>query len=202
MKFPNKLDSTRILENISKHISPEEEEAAYFISLVHPKKILKKDYLLEEGQSCDTINFVESGALRAFFVDRNGKESTIMFAIHDWWITDMYCFVMEKPAMQNIVAIEDSLVWQLKKTDLEKLYIKVPKFERFFRIIMQNAYIREQLRILQNLSMTAEERYHIFIEKYPQLIPHITQKQIASYLGITPEFLSAIRKNIAKKSIS
>ena len=196
------MAAARILENISKHISPDSEEAAYFTSLLHPKKISKKDYLLREGQSCSTINYVESGALRAFFLDLKGKESTIMFAIDDWWITDMYCFVMEQPAMQNIVAIEDSMVWQLKKSDLEKLYIRVPKFERFFRIIMQNAYIREQLRILQNLSMPAEERYHIFIQKYPQLIPHITQKQIASYLGITPEFLSAIRKNISKKPIS
>ena len=196
------MASASILENISKHISPDREEAAYFNSLLRPRKLSKKDYLFKEGQTCNTINYVESGALRAFFTDLKGKESTIMFAIQDWWITDMYCFVMEKPAMHNIVAIEDSLVWQLKKEDLETLYIKVPKFERFFRIIMQNAYIREQLRILQNLSMPAEERYHIFIQKYPQLIPYVTQKQIASYLGITPEFLSAIRKNLVKKSIS
>jgi CRP-like cAMP-binding protein len=91
---------------------------------------------------------------------------------------------------------------QLKKPDLEKLYIQVPKFERFFRIIMQNSYIREQLRVLHNLSLPAEERYNIFINKYPQLIPHVTQKQIASYLGITPEFLSSVRKKKTKKHIS
>ena len=122
-----------------------------------------------------------------------------MFAISDWWITDMYCFVMEQPAMQSIVAIEDSQVWQLQKDDLDRLYVTVPKFERFFRIIMQNAYIREQLRVLQSLSLSAEERYDIFLNKYPQLIPHLTQKQIASYLGITPEFLSSLRKNKSKK---
>jgi len=125
-----------------------------------------------------------------------------MFAINDWWITDMYCFVMELPAMQNIVAIKNSSVLQLRKSDLEKLYLEVPKFERFFRIIMQNSYIREQVRVLQSLSLSAEERYNIFINKYPQLMPHISQKQIASYLGITPEFLSIVRRNKAKKSIS
>jgi CRP-like cAMP-binding protein len=191
-----------ILTNIAKHITLEKEEEHLFTSMLQPKEILKKDLLLREGEPCKTINYVRSGALRAFFIDNEGRESTIMFAINDWWITDMYCFVMEQPAMQNIVAIEDSSVLQLKKTDLERLYIAVPKFERFFRIIMQNSYIREQLRVLQNLSLPAEERYDIFLNKYPQLIPHVTQKQIASYLGITPEFLSLVRKNKTRKRIS
>jgi CRP-like cAMP-binding protein len=191
-----------ILKNIAKHISLDEDEVEYFTSLLQYKEIRKKDLLLKEGQACRTISYVQSGALRAFFVDKEGKESTIMFAIHDWWITDMYCFVMEQPAMQNIIAIKDSCVLQLKKNDLEQLYLKVPKFERFFRIIMQNSYIREQVRVLQNLSLPAEERYNIFINKYPQLIPHISLKQIASYLGITPEFLSTVRKNKTKKPIS
>jgi len=193
---------TDILKNIAKHISLNEEETSYFISLLRFKEIPGKEYLLKEAEACKFINYVQSGALRAFHIDQQGRESTIMFAINDWWITDMYCFVMELPAMQYIIAIEASSVFQLRKDDLEMLYLKVPKFERFFRIIMQNAYIREQLRVLQNLSLTAEARYDIFIEKYSQLIPHISQKQIASYLGITPEFLSAIRKNKLKKNIS
>src|SRR6266487_2930145 len=158
-----------ILKNIAKHISLDKEEVEYFTSILQHKEIHKKDFLLKEGQSCKTINYVQSGALRAFYLDKEGKESTIMFAIHDWWITDMYCFVMEQPAMQNIIAIEDSCVLQLKKADLEMLYLKVPKFERFFRIIMQNSYIREQLRVLQNLSLSAEERYDNFLSKYPQV---------------------------------
>src|SRR5689334_7199786 len=107
-----------VLKNVSKHITLDTEEQEYFTSLLHPKQILKKHFLLKEGQLCKTINFVESGALRAFFIDKEGKESTIMFAIDDWWITDMYCFVMEQRAMQNIVAIEDSNVLQLRKSDL------------------------------------------------------------------------------------
>ena len=104
--------------------------------------------------------------------------------------------------MQHIVAIEDSQVFQLSRDHFEKLVNKVPKFERYFRIIFQNAYIREQLRVLQNLSMPAEERYLQFLEKYPKIIPHITQKQIASYLGVSPEFLSVVRKKMAKRKIS
>ena len=188
-----------ILNNIAKHISLEPGEAAFFTSLLQYREIPKKEHLLKEGQFCRNISYVESGALRAFHLSPEGKDSTIMFAIADWWITDMYCFVTEQPAMQYIVAIDDSRVWQLKKDDLERLYTQIPKFERFFRIIMQNSYIREQLRVLQNLSLSAEERYEIFLKKYPNLLPYVSQKQIASYLGVTPEFLSTIRRNKAGK---
>lgn len=191
-----------ILKNINKHISLDKEEISYFTSLLKEKKVAKKSMILREEQVCKEISFVQSGALRAFYMDQVGKESTIMFAIADWWVTDMFCFVNEQPAMLNIEAIEDSVILQLLKTDLDKLYIKVPKFERFFRIIMQNAYIREQLRVIQNLSLSANERYNLFLDKYPQIVKHVKQKQIASYLGITPEFLSMLRKNKTRKIIS
>lgn len=191
-----------ILKNINKHISLDKEEVSYFTSLLKEKKVSKKNMILREEQVCKEISFVQSGALRAFYMDQVGKESTIMFAIADWWVTDMFCFVNEQPAMLNIEAIEDSVILQLLKADLDKLYIKVPKFERFFRIIMQNAYIREQLRVIQNLSLSANERYNLFLSKYPQIVKQVKQKQIASYLGITPEFLSMLRKNNTKKIIS
>src|SRR3954451_17844688 len=120
-----------ILKNIAKHITLNEDEAHYFTSLLQYKELHRKDFLLKEGQSCRTISYVHSGALRAFYVDKEGKESTIMFAIHDWWITDMYCFVMEQPAMQNIVSIKNSSVLQLRKSDLEKLYLEVPSLKDF-----------------------------------------------------------------------
>ena len=188
-----------ILANIFKHISPDRDDTAYFISLLKEQQVTKKSFVLQEGKTCKYISFVHSGILRAYYADKDGRESTIMFAVTDWWITDMYCFVNQLPAMLSIEAVENSTILQLQKDDLEKLYIKVPKFERFFRIIMQNAYIREQLRVIQNLSLPAEERYQQFLLKYPEVAQQVTQKQIASYLGITPEFLSAIR---AKKSIS
>lgn len=191
-----------ILQNISKHISLDKEEADYFVSLLRFKQVEKKETILKEGQLCREINFVHAGALRAFYLDKSGKESTIMFAVPDWWITDMYCFINQLPAMLNVEALQESVIFQLQKADLDLLYTRVPKFERFFRIIMQNAYIREQLRVIENLSLTAEERYHNFLAKYPQVAQQVTQKQIASYLGITPEFLSIIRANKGKKSIS
>ena len=188
-----------ILHNISKHISLDNEEKAYFMSLVKPKQLLKKSFILKEGQLCKYISFVNSGTLRAYYLDKECKESTIMFAVADWWITDMYCYINRLPAMLNIEAVEDSSIFQLQKDHLDTLLIKVPKFERFFRILMQNAYIREQLRVIQNLSLSAEQRYDHFLSKYPQVVKKVTQKQIASYLGITPEFLSTIRGNKTKR---
>lgn len=154
--------------------------------------------MLKAGQPCTTFNYVANGALRAFFRDNDEKESTIMFAVSDWWITDMPCFVSGNPAMISIEAVADSEILQLTKEDIDALYVAVPKFERYFRILMQNAYIREQLRVLQNLSLPAEVRYTNFLEKYPSINQQVTQKHIASYLGITPEFLSVIRKKLAK----
>jgi CRP-like cAMP-binding protein len=191
-----------ILSNIAKHISLDQEEISCFISMLKQKQVTKKDFVLREGQICKNISFVHSGLLRAYHLDKEGKEATIMFALRDWWITDMFCFINQQPAMLNIVAVENSGVFQLQKNDLDMLYVKVPKFERFFRIIMQNAYIREQLRVIQNLSLPAEERYKNFLAKYPQVSKQVTQKQIASYLGITPEFLSTIRRKSIKKRIS
>jgi len=192
-----------ILKNIAKHIALDEAEEACFLACLKEKQVPKKEFILKEGQICREINFVVSGTLRAFYLDKTGKESTIMFAVADWWVTDMFCFVNEQAAMLNIEATEDSCILQLQKEDLDRLYIEVPKFERFFRIIMQNAYIREQLRVIQGLSLSAEERYHNFLIKYPKVAQQVKQKQIASYLGITPEFLSMIRGNkVKKKNIS
>jgi CRP/FNR family transcriptional regulator, anaerobic regulatory protein len=197
-KLPSIMKYDLILANVGKHITLDEKEISFFTSLLKAKHVNKKDFVLKEGQSCQYISFVNSGLLRAYYLDKEDKESTIMFAVADWWITDMYCYIHEKPAMLTIQAVEDSDIFNLKKDDMERLYVEVPKFERFFRIIMQNAYIREQLRIIQNLSLSAEERYHNFLSKYPQIAKQVTQKQIASYLGVTPEFLSTLRANKSK----
>ena len=188
-----------VLHNIAKHILLDRQETIHFTSLLKLQEVPKKGFILKEGQICKYISFVNTGTLRAYYLDKEGKESTVMFAVTDWWITDMFCFVNQQPAMLNIEAVEDSSIVQLKKDDLDHLYRKVPKFERFFRIMMQNAYIREQLRVIQNLSLTAEERYDNFLLKYPQVAKQVTQKQIASYLGITPEFLSAIRATKSRR---
>jgi len=182
-----------ILANIAKHVSLTEDEKKYFTSLLKKISVNKKDILLKEGQICSKFYFVNSGAIRAYYSDKQDKETTIMFGVADWWITDMYSFLNQVPAIMYLDALEPSEVLELSKESMDNLYIEVPKFERFFRIIIQHAYIREQVRVIQNLSMSAEERYEIFLKKYPHVAQRVTLKQIASYLGITPEFLSTIR---------
>ncbi|WP_431211277.1 Crp/Fnr family transcriptional regulator [Puia sp. P3] len=189
----------RILQNVAKHIRLDEVEEERFVSLLGFREVPKKAFLLKEGQLCRSISYVHSGALRAYYMDKEGKDATIMFAISDWWITDMFCFVSECPAMMNVEAIEDSCVFQLSRDKRDGLFREIPKFERFFRILMQNAYTREQLRVMENLSLPAENRYDNFLQKYPRIAEQVTQKQIASYLGITPEFLSMIRKNKSRR---
>ena len=196
------MNNEAILRNISKHIQLNEEEVSCFTSLLSSRQLARKTTVLREGEICKYISFVHSGALRAFHVDKDGKESTIMFALADWWVTDMFCFLHANPAMMYIEAIEDSSVLQLSRENFDRLFLQVPKFERFFRILMQNAYTREQLRVIENLSLSAEDRYERFLQKYPHIAEVVTQKQIASYLGITPEFLSLIRKKRSRKSIS
>lgn len=193
------MEPSPILLNVKKHIQLTPSEEEYFISLLEEKAIRRKEYVIKEGQACTSINYVQEGALRAYYRDRKDNENVIMFAIRDWWITDMYSFANEKPAMLNVDALEASTIQQLQKGDLDQLYQKIPKFERFFRIMMQNAYVREQQRIVENLSMPASERYHNFLKKYPQFAQQVPLKQIASYLGITPEFLSLLRKRTAKR---
>jgi len=193
------MEYSDILQNISKHIKLDEYEISRFTSVLVRKEFKKNEIILKEGLQCNVINYVQQGALRAFHVDQDIDENIVMFAINDWWITDMYSFVTGKPAIINIDALEDTIVFQLHRDDLGDLYNSVPKFERFFRIVMQNAYIREQLRVIENLSMKAEDRYNNFLNKYPQFAQRLPLKQIASYLGITPEFLSVLRKRATKK---
>lgn len=192
------MDDSQVLKNISKHIQLTVDEIAYFTASLNCRQVRKKEILLAEGQVAKNISYVHSGALRAYYIDKDGNENIIMFAINDWWVTDIYSFSTGLPGLLTIDVMEDAVIFELPKTRLEELFISVPKFEKFFRIIMQNSYVREQLRTIQNLSVTAEERYLNFINKYPQFVQRIPQKQIASYLGITPEFLSVIRKKLRK----
>jgi CRP-like cAMP-binding protein len=191
-----------ILQNIAKHVSLNTAEEKYVTSLLVQRQLKKKEPLQLEGQPCDFINYINEGVLRAYYRDENLNESIIMFAVQDWWITDMYSFATHNPAMLNIDALEPSTVLQLSKGDMDKILADLPKLEKFFRILMQNAYIREQLRVIQNLSLPAEQRYKNFLEKYPQFATRVPLKQIASYLGITPEFLSVLRKKFAQGEIS
>lgn len=182
-----------ILRNISKHIALTPEEKQAFTSSLIEKKLEKGQVLLHQDSFCDAIYFVNEGILRAYFLTPEGKETTIMFAIKDWWVTDMYAFINVDKSALTIEALEPTTVLTLTRTNFDRFLTQIPKFERFFRILLQNAYIREQQRGLENLSLTARDKYLLFIKKYPAIAERVNQKQIASYLGITPEFLSMVK---------
>jgi CRP-like cAMP-binding protein len=188
-----------ILTNVAKHITLTEKEKKYFISLLHYRTLKRKDFLLREGEICKYSTFVLDGALKGYTVDKEGNEHILSFALQDWWIADMYSYISQKPGTLNIEAVADSDIAMLSKEDQEMLYTKVPKFERFFRILIENSLVANQQRLIDNLSSTAEDRYIHFIKKYPLIPSCVPQHNIASYLGITPEFLSKIRARLAKR---
>jgi CRP-like cAMP-binding protein len=191
-----------LIKNLSKHISLTNEEINLLTSAYKPKHLKKKDFLLRQGEVSRFENFVSKGCLRAFNVNENGEEYIVQFAVEDWWIGDMYSFLTGTPSTLYIEALEECELLQIDRAALEDLYLKVPKLERFFRILIQNAFIASQNRVLSAMSKTADERYLDFIRKYPNIEQRVSQYQIAAYLGVTPEFLSRIRKNFTKQLIS
>ena len=188
-----------ILDNISRLIQLNEEETTYFLSLLKTKIYPKKSFVVQEGLVCKHNFFVNRGCLRTYFLDHSGLEHNVQFSIENWWAGDMYSFLTEQPARFNVVTLEETELMLIEKKELEQLYLKVPKFERFFRLLLQNAFISLQERVLSNLSESAEERYLKFRKKYPLIDSRVPQNQVASYLGITPESLSRIRKKLARK---
>ncbi len=187
-----------ILQSVTRYISLTEDEKQYFISLLHPKSIKRKQFILQNGQICKNSTFVTSGCLRGFTVDENGFEHVLNFAPTGWWIADMYSLISQKPGILNIEAIDDTESLTLSKTDQEKLYLKIPQFERFFRIITENSLVAYQQRLIDNLSLPAEDRFHNFCKRYPSLINALPKKQIAAYIGVTPEFFSRMQHNLLK----
>jgi len=162
------------------------------------RSVKRRHFILQAGDVCKLNSFVVEGCFRTYLLDKNAKEHNLQFAIEDWWIGDIGSFHSGEPSKLHIEAIENSIVLQIKKDDQLKLFVEYPKFNLLFRVFTENALVSAQRRILQNISSTAEERYLDFVERYPYFFNRISNVQIASYLGVTPEFLSTIRKRLAK----
>ena len=189
----------QILENISKIVTLTPQEQALFLSNVETKNYKAKTILLNAGEICEHSYFVNSGLLRSFNINDNIVEHVLQFACEGWWIGDMYSLLSQKPGNLFIEVMEDSEVVLLPKENQEKLYAEIPKLERFFRILTENSLVSNQERLMDNLSLTAEERFEKFCKKYPTLIQKVPQKQIASYIGVTPEFFSKMKSRLLKK---
>ncbi|WP_369678590.1 Crp/Fnr family transcriptional regulator [Chryseobacterium sp. ERMR1:04] len=183
-----------LYKNITRHISLSEEEFQRFSEPFEFKKFKKKESILREGDYCLFEGFVLNGCFKVYFLTEDGFEQTLYFAVESWWITDIDSLINNVPSTLNIEALEDSEVLMISKKDKELLYETMPQVEKLFRMMNQQSSVALQRRILSLMNKTADKRYLEFLEKYPTLEQRLTQQQVASYLGISHEFLSKIRK--------
>ena len=185
---------TLLINHVLKRINLSTNEQVHLTSLFTLRKILPRQYLLQQGEICRYEFFIVEGFLRSFFVDDLGTEHTLNFAFEDWWISDTKSFLQLLPSEINIIAHEPTVVMQIEKEALDQLYLNFPIFDRFWRLLNQNFNLSQSERVLNAISMNGAERYHALIAKYPKIESRLAQKHIASYLGITPVFLSMIRR--------
>ncbi|WP_299251745.1 Crp/Fnr family transcriptional regulator [uncultured Aquimarina sp.] len=193
-------DYKNILNNIKRYVSLDEDDEQQFISIVRTTKIKRRQFIVQPNFICSHQTYILKGAFRSYFVNDEGIEHTIQFAIEDWFISDFNSYVNQSPASLFVEALEDSTVQQITYEDVENLCDKNQKFERFFRLVAQKSFAFSQRRVLSNLGKSAEERYLDFFNRYPSIVQRVPQYTLASYLGMSPEFLSKIRKRLTTKS--
>ena len=185
-----------LLDYINRVVDLTEEEEQVLISLISSRKLLKGQYFLQQGDVCKFSGFVISGCTKTFYVDDEGQEHVVMFSVEDWWTSDMGSFITQKPADFNVQCLENTELIQFSYENQQKMMAEIPKLERFFRIIVQRAFVASQKRIVRSMSMSAKDRYLYFRNEYPKIEQRIPQYLIASYLGITKEFLSKIKSQL------
>ena len=187
-----------LIENIKEVVNLSDKEISLIIDAFHPKVLAKKEILLFKGDVSNHMRFISEGCLRSYYINEEGQEYIVQFGIKNWWVNDLYSYLTNTPAQYFIQALQPTTILQIYRDKLEELFIQVPIMERFFRIKMQNAYVANQNRTLKSMSETAESRYRNFIKNYRDIEQAVPQYMVASYLGITPEHLSTIRKNLHK----
>ena len=183
---------------VSRCYSFNSEELAFFNSLLEYKKIPKKTFLLQEGEVCTFEGYVLSGCLRTFYIDPNGFETILLFPIEDWWVSDVASFHEQTPSKLFIETLETCELLTLSLERKERLLKEVPSFERVFRLMIQRHLASTQNRLINTISKTAADKYNDFLTLYPSISQRVPQHYIASYLGISPEFLSKIRARMSK----
>lgn len=186
----------KLEKNITDFIEVSQEEMEYAKTLFLHKKLKKRRFILQEGEICQYTIFVEKGLLRSFSLDQKGNEHILQFSMEGWWTADLYSFFSGEPSNYNIEALEDSELLLLTNETWELLLKKIPAFERYFRILIQNNLISTQRRLMGTISSPAEQRYLKLLKNFPDIVQRVPQHMIASYLGVTRETLSRIRSQI------
>jgi CRP-like cAMP-binding protein len=189
----------QLINHFNKYLPLDQDEIDALKDRISERKIKRRQFILQEGDICKSFTYVKSGCFKMYGIDEKGIEHNLVFATEDDWISDIGSLHKEIPSKLYIEAIEPSTVLQISKGDLWYLYTNYPKFDRNFRVIIEDKYIELQDRLLQTFSATALERYENFADQYPRLATRLPNTQIASYLGVTPEFLSRIKNDRFKK---
>jgi CRP-like cAMP-binding protein len=184
---------------VAKYVTLSEEELEFLHSLLRVRKVKKKTFLLQEGEVCDFEAFIVKGLIRSYYLDKEGVETILLFAVEDWWVSDITSFADRKPSNIFIETLEDSELLVLDFAGKTRLLERIPVFERMYRLLVQRSLGVLQQRFYSTLSETAEERYKQFLEKYPLVAQRVPQHQIARYIGVSPEFLSKVRSGLFKK---
>ena len=190
------MNNKPLLDYVKKYIDLTLEEEILLLSKISIRTYLKNQYIVQQGDVCKSVNFIITGCAKTFYMDTEGQEHIVMFSIEDWWTSDLGSFITQEPADFNVQCIENTQLIQFSYDNLEELYIEIPKFERLFRKIVERAFVASQKRIIRNFSLDAKERYKIFKTTYPKIVQRVPQYMIASYLGITKEFLSKIKSQL------
>ena len=190
------MNNKPLLDYINIYINLTVEEETILLSKIIHRNYLKDQYIVQQGDICKSANFIISGCTKTFYMNKEGQEHTVMFSVEDWWTSDLGSFITQTPADFNVQCLENTELIQFSFENLEELYNKIPKLERFFRKIIERAFVASQKRIIKNFSLAAKEQYLIFKETYPEIEQRVPQYMIASYLGITKEFLSKIKSQL------
>lgn len=186
-----------LLNYINRFVQLTDDEEAFLLSKVTYRKYLKGQFLLQQGDICKYSNYLISGCCKIFFTDNKGQEHVIMFAIEDWWASDIGSFITQMPADYNIQCLEPTEVIQFYHSNQDEILDRVPKLNTMFKKMLENALVSSQKRIVRSFSLTAKEQYLEFKKQYPTIEERVPQYLIASYLGVTKEFLSTIKGQIA-----
>lgn len=185
-----------LLHYIRQHVDLTLREEELLTSKVGIRKYRKGQFVLQAGDVCKQEHFIIEGCVKSYYVDQEGQEHIVMLAVENWWTGDLGSFTSQTPADLNIQCMENTTMAQISYEDLNQLYSEIPKLDRFFRIIIQRAFVASQKRIINNMSLPARERYLLFRQRYPLIEQRVPQYLIASYLGMTKEFLSKIRHQL------
>jgi CRP/FNR family transcriptional regulator, anaerobic regulatory protein len=183
-----------IIQQLRKFVELSESELVIFNKYIETHQLKKKEFLLQENKVCKYLYFVENGCLRMYFINKKGVEQITQFALDGWWISDYQSFMNYSPSDYYIQTIEESRIISIDNQNLDKLLSELPKLERYFRIIMQKAFAGAQLRSKLLYELSKEEFYIHFSTSFPEFMLRVPQYMIASYLGLTPEYLSELRK--------